>query len=328
MVYCINCGKQNITDFDFCFNCGAKLVKSAEMAANPDPADSSGPTGQNPAPGQQSGPENPQPAFPGSSLPGQPGPYGQNFPPPGYPNGATPSGQNFRPPYPYGTPPAGKRNQPQRYPVAANGKPFVVIDHPEAFYAYKNADGKQVYASFATIQARILAALFDTCLLYLPLQYIAWTLMVIFNPETQKMLQAITRSPDQMQLQEINMLMPGWATLLIWTITLVYSVLMTWKGGGQTLGKKILRIKVIGLDGRPPNFQSALNRNLFGYAYGLGTVGFVIGGFGTVVGFCLQLMVFMGFTAAFFNRERRGWHDRLADTYVVGKNELVQGVNY
>jgi uncharacterized RDD family membrane protein YckC len=122
--------------------------------------------------------------------------------------------------------------------------------------------------------------------------------------------------------------MPGWATIAIFTITLVYSVLMTWKGGGQTLGKRILKIKIINKDGQPPNFQSALTRNLFGYAYGLGTVAFVLGGFGAIIGFCLQMMVFGGYTAAFFNRQRRGWHDRLAETYVVSKAELVQGVNY
>jgi uncharacterized RDD family membrane protein YckC len=325
MVYCINCGKQNITDFDFCYNCGAKLVKPPADA--PDPSNPARPPGQA-APSSEIPPARPD--WSGSGPYSSPG--GSNLPPPGYPNGngaaPTPTGPNFRPPYPYGYPPVNRRSQPQHFPVAANGKPYVVIDHPEGFYAYKNAEGKQVYASYATMPARIMAALFDTCLLYLPLQYIAWMILLSFNLEAQKSLEALTSAPDQAQLQEINTLMPGWVTMTILTITLVYSVLLTWKGGGQTLGKRVLRIKIIDKDGHAPGFQSALNRNLFGYCYGLGTVGFVVGGFGTVVGFCLQFMVLMGYTSAFFNRQRRGWHDRLAETYVVGKTELVQGVNY
>lgn len=321
MVYCINCGKQNIPDFDFCYNCGAKLVKPDDISAGPGPADAASPTGQTPTTEQPMPPPTSQP-YAGPFNP----PSGPNLSPPGYAN--SPTNPNFRPPYPYGYPPIPQRNQPQRFPVAANGKPFVVIDHPEAFYAYKTAEGKQVYASFATIQARLLASLFDACLLYLPLQIIALTILVSFNQKVQQKLGNLTSTPDQSQIQEINSYMPGWATLAIFTVTLLYSVLMTWKGGGQTLGKRVLRIKIIGKDGRPPDFQAALNRNLFGYAYGLGTVAFMLGGPGPIVGFALQLMVFGGYTAAFFNRERRGWHDRLADTYVVGKNELVQGVNY
>jgi uncharacterized RDD family membrane protein YckC len=234
---------------------------------------------------------------------------------------------DFRPPYPYGYPPVPRRTETQRFPVAANGKPFVVIDHPEAFHAYKKADGKQVYAAFATMQARIMAALFDTCILFLPLQTIATFILVSFNQEAQRALEAMTTSPDQSQLEEINAMMPGWGILAVYTITLAYSVLLTWKWG-QTLGKRVLRIKIIGKDGGRPSFQAALNRNLFGYAYGLGSVAFGLDGFGTLIGFCLQFMVFAGFSAAFFNRQHRGWHDRLAETYVVGKTELVQGENY
>ena len=323
MVYCINCGKQNITDFDFCYNCGAKLVKSTETDQAEPTSGAATPTGQNPDLPAAS-PPNPPPPPPASPY-NQPSGPGWN--PPGFSGGSGQANPNFRPPYPYGYPPIPRRGETQRFPVAANGKPYVVIDHPEAFYEYKTAEGKQVYASFATMQARIMASIFDVCLLYLPLQTIAVSILVSVNQEVMRKLETLTTSPDQSQIQEINSYMPGWATLAIFTITLLYSTLMTWRGG-QTLGKKVLRIKVIGKDGRPPTFQAALTRNLFGYAYGLGTVAFMLNDFGTIVGFFLQLMVFAGFSAAFFNRQRRGWHDRLAETYVVGKNELVQGVNY
>lgn len=330
MVYCINCGKPNSPEFEFCYNCGAKLVKNATTGASgPIPPDDSDPT-------SQSEPETTSPvAVSPAPTPApplyQPGPFGQStepgsIAPPTY-TGPASTRPDFRPPYPYGYPPIPRRTETQRFPTAANGKPYVVLDHPEAFYGYKDADGKQVYAAFATMQARIMAALFDTCILFLPLQTIATFLLVSSNLDAQRALQSMTTSPDQAQLAEINAMMPGWAILAIYTVTLAYSVLLTWKWG-QTLGKRVLRIKIIDKDGKPPSFQAALNRNLFGYAYGLGSVAFGLDGFGIVVGFCLQLMVVAGFSAAFFNRQRRGWHDRLAETYVVGKTELVQGENY
>lgn len=323
MVYCINCGKQNKSEFDFCYNCGAKLVKSDETGAPgqtspeaPDAAAGKIPPASNPVPSPP----------PGSGTSHGSGPY--VVPPPSYTGGTPASSQpEYRPPYPYGYPPIPRRTETQRFPVSANGKPFVVIDHPEAFYSYKNADGKQVYAAFATMQARVMAALFDTCILFLPLQTIATFIMVSFNREAQRLLESMTTSPDQSQLEDISALIPGWAILAIYTVTLAYTTLLTWRWG-QTLGKRVLRIKIIGKDGKNPSFQSALTRNLFGYAYGLGSVAFGLDGFGSVLGFCLQLMVIAGFTAAFFNRQRRGWHDHLAETYVVGKLELVQGENF
>ena len=325
MVYCINCGKQNKSEFDFCSNCGAKLVKSDETAV----PGSASTDGQPETPNSNSDAAKPPVASTPTpppvtyGRPPEPGPV----PPPTYTGSPASSRPDFRPPFPYGFPPNARRTETQRFPVAANGKPFVVIDHPEAFYEYKNEDGKQVYAAFATMQARIMAALFDTCILFLPLQTIATFMLVNFNREAQRLLENMTTSPDQTQLEDISALIPGWAILAIYTVTLAYSVLLTWKWG-QTLGKRVLRIKIIGKDGKPPSFQAALTRNLFGYAYGLGSVAFGIDGFGTILAYGLQLMVVAGFTAAFFNRQRRGWHDRLAETYVVGKLELVQGENY
>jgi uncharacterized RDD family membrane protein YckC len=323
MVYCINCGKQNKSEFDFCYNCGAKLIKSDETAApNPSSPDDQGTE-------DEKTPPPPVAANPAPPPPPAPGPY--VVPPPTYTGNSTgspaSSPPDYRPPFPYGYPPMPRRTETQRFPVSSNGKPFVVIDHPEAFYSYKNEDGKQVYAAFATMQARIMAALFDTCIIFLPLQTIATFIMVNFSQEAQHLLENMTTSPDQSQIEDISTLMPGWAILAIYTVTLAYSVLCTWKWG-QTLGKRVLRIKIIGKDGKSPTLQAALTRNLFGYSFGLGTVAFGLAGFGDVLGYSLQLMVIAGFTAAFFNRQRRGWHDRLAETYVVGKLELVQGENY
>src|SRR3954463_12032363 len=114
MVYCINCGKQNKSDFDFCYNCGAKLVKSSSTDA-PGPET---PAGQ--SPDQDKTPPfatNPTPPPP------QPGPYSQPteagpVPPPTYTGSPASSRPDFRPPYPYGYPPIPRRTETQRFPVA------------------------------------------------------------------------------------------------------------------------------------------------------------------------------------------------------------------
>jgi uncharacterized RDD family membrane protein YckC len=39
-------------------------------------------------------------------------------------------------------------------------------------------------------------------------------------------------------------------------------------------------------------------------------------------------MVLIGFSAAGWHPRKQGWHDRLAETVVVLRTELVKGVNY
>ncbi len=336
-MYCIKCGKKNIPSYAFCYNCGTALVQPAE--SNPASSES----GTNPGPSypldNPSAPPssaNPPPAAgptwsPPSGPPYNSAPPPEVFQPPvGGPYGTpAPYEPGWRPPFPYGYPPIPRRGETQHFPVASNGKPFIVLDHPEAFHSYKNKDGKQIYAAFATFQARFLAAMFDTILIFIPLQFVAWLAVFVFDgPLLQRVVEA-TRSGNQNQFnQELNNALPGWVTLAIFTGHLLYCVLMTWLFGGQTLGKKLLRIKIIRQDGNKPDFYTALTRNLFGYCWGLGAVAVSLGAVGTLLGFFLQIMVLFGFSAAFSNKQKRGWHDRLAETMVVGKNELVQGVNY
>ena len=76
----------------------------------------------------------------------------------------------------------------------------------------------------------------------------------------------------------------------------VYFVgLWTWRG--QTLGKMAVAIRVVRSDGRPAGVGAALLR-LVGYLFS-------------------SLLLFAGFLMIVFDRQRRGLHDRLADTVVV-----------
>ena len=67
---------------------------------------------------------------------------------------------------------------------------------------------------------------------------------------------------------------------------------------GQTLGKMALGIKVVNREGRPPGLWKAFLREV---------VGKILSG----------LPICMGYIWVAFDREKRGWHDHIAGTYVV-----------
>jgi uncharacterized RDD family membrane protein YckC len=78
-------------------------------------------------------------------------------------------------------------------------------------------------------------------------------------------------------------------------VPLYFVGLWTWRG--QTLGKMAVAIRIVRSDGRSVDVGAALLR-LIGYLFS-------------------ALLFFAGFVMIAFDRQRRGLHDRLADTIVV-----------
>ncbi|MSQ07408.1 MAG: RDD family protein [Dehalococcoidia bacterium] len=70
---------------------------------------------------------------------------------------------------------------------------------------------------------------------------------------------------------------------------------------GQTVGKMILGLQVVDRQGKPPSFWRILLRELGGKT--------VSGAF------------FLGYLWVGWHREKRGWHDSIAGTYVVRKHK-------
>jgi uncharacterized RDD family membrane protein YckC len=82
-------------------------------------------------------------------------------------------------------------------------------------------------------------------------------------------------------------------SLFVW----VFYFVGAWVLVGQTVGKRILGLKVASLDGSLPTFKQALIR----YA-----------------GYWLSAMpLFLGFLWVLADDERRGWHDKIAHTCVI-----------
>jgi uncharacterized RDD family membrane protein YckC len=71
----------------------------------------------------------------------------------------------------------------------------------------------------------------------------------------------------------------------------------SWSKSGQTAGKALLGIKVIGTDGKPVSGGKAFLRY----------IGYIVSG----------IVISLGFLWITFDRKRQGWHDKIAGTYVV-----------
>lgn len=85
--------------------------------------------------------------------------------------------------------------------------------------------------------------------------------------------------------------------LLSAMLFLLYFTLFTGEGG-QTLGKKVLGIKVVRTDGSPITYSRSLLRAC---GYGVSTFFFT----------------FLGFLWAGWDRRKQGWHDKIAGTVVI-----------
>jgi uncharacterized RDD family membrane protein YckC len=87
-----------------------------------------------------------------------------------------------------------------------------------------------------------------------------------------------------------------WYRLLLLSVTVGYYVL-SWRYGGQTIGMRAWRLRVVDRNGASPGWSAALLR-------------FVV----AQVSFAA---LFIGFLWCLFERERRGWHDLASGTRVL-----------
>jgi uncharacterized RDD family membrane protein YckC len=81
--------------------------------------------------------------------------------------------------------------------------------------------------------------------------------------------------------------------LLCWLLTGAYAI-VSWRRGGQTLGMRPWRLRVIARDGGAPTWRAALVRYL------VGSASLLLGG--------------LGFWWAWIDRDRLTWHDRASGT--------------
>jgi uncharacterized RDD family membrane protein YckC len=84
--------------------------------------------------------------------------------------------------------------------------------------------------------------------------------------------------------------------LCCWVVTGFYAVL-SWRRGGQTLGMRPWRLKVVATDSLTPTWRALWLR------YAVGTLSLLLGG--------------LGFWWAWVDRDKLTWHDRASGTRMV-----------
>ncbi|RPE79568.1 RDD family protein [Vulcaniibacterium tengchongense] len=84
--------------------------------------------------------------------------------------------------------------------------------------------------------------------------------------------------------------------LACWLVGGAYAAI-SWRRGGQTLGMRPWRLRVVGAAAEPPPWRALALR------YAVGTLSLLLGG--------------LGFWWAWFDRDRLTWHDRASGTRMV-----------
>ena len=84
--------------------------------------------------------------------------------------------------------------------------------------------------------------------------------------------------------------------LCCWVVTGFYAV-VSWRRGGQTLGMRPWRLKVVATDSLTPTWRALWLR------YAVGTLSLLLGG--------------LGFWWAWVDRDKLAWHDRVSRTRMV-----------
>ncbi|MCY3832571.1 MAG: RDD family protein [Chloroflexi bacterium] len=86
-------------------------------------------------------------------------------------------------------------------------------------------------------------------------------------------------------------------------VSAVYNVVLMVSFNGQTLGKMMLRLRVVKRRGGRIKILDALLRNVFGYT--------------------VSQIFLLGYLWALFDREKQAWHDKMAGTVVVEERRAV-----
>ena len=101
--------------------------------------------------------------------------------------------------------------------------------------------------------------------------------------------------------------------LFIWPLYFIYLTARS----GQTLGKRLIRLKVVDATGEVPPTRRLVNRELYRYALLLTFIFLFFSDWPLLFRWLVLAVLVMGHIAVFFDPLRRTWHDRLGRTFVV-----------
>ncbi len=297
-MFCTRCSTHNPATANFCFNCGMTL-----------------PTATQPPPTLSQAPASVQLQ--------EPMPARTNVPA-GYYN---PPVSSFYPPGEYRPLPSGHPLL-HFHPLAQGtyNLPHDLLQQPGHFYSYVNQQGRTIFARRASFQARVGAGLLDLLALILPFLII----FALFNAAALEP----GANPALAAQRQLDPAQAGWTQLLLYSLIFGYFY-FTGVAGGQSLGKRVTRIRVMQLNGLKPGRLTTLLRYLPGYALSsniflVSLVALVVGALSNSgVGLAAGTLAFgWGFWWCAWDPLRQTWHDKLARTLVVDTREYTEGVDF
>ncbi|HEX2913843.1 MAG TPA: RDD family protein [Chloroflexia bacterium] len=111
--------------------------------------------------------------------------------------------------------------------------------------------------------------------------------------------------------------------VFLFIVSFLYPTLLVGLGG-QTLGHRFMKIKVVRRGGRGVGLLSGAVRTLYGVVPNFVQLVllFVFGTTGGWISLLISLLVMLGFLLPLVDKNRQGLHDKLADTYVVSTTPL------
>ncbi len=174
--------------------------------------------------------------------------------------------------------------------VKAEAKP---VDEPA-----EPAQAPQLDLRLATIGKRWLAIVIDGFIVAIA------TVLLLFAGGALAPLDAAMASADAAVLSEAFANFQSNTLTVNLLVSAVYNVALMVAFNGQTLGKLILRLRVVKKKGGRITILDALLRNVFGYM--------------------ISQIFLLGYLWALFDAEKQTWHDKMAGTVVVEERRTVQ----
>lgn len=214
------------------------------------------------------------------------------------------------------------------HPLAENtrGLPLDLMSHPQRFYSYVNAENRLVFARRSSFSNRLAAAILDLIIVGIP-YFVLATVLLGSTINLNDNAEAIRA--------KANPVAASWLLAGGLTIFFSYFFFSALKNG-QSIGKRVLRIRVMKLNGAQPDKLTIALRFLCGYMMSANLLGIAI--LVLVVGFIvnnlevatiISLFAFgWGFWWSGWDELKQGWHDKLARTLVVDVNEYVEGFHF
>jgi len=158
------------------------------------------------------------------------------------------------------------------------------------------APATSMLGAHAGLVSRLLALLIDIALLMLTLLVgnLLWSSLLVAGPVRWLTAALVGWAPGlEPWRAALGLILPP----TLGALTVVGYFLFFLTLGGQTVGKRIIGLRVVSTDGRRISTLQALVR----------VAGYLVS----------SAPLYIGFLAALFDSERRAWHDRLAGTVVV-----------